>query len=103
MTMRHFTRIRFLSLAVITVCAFCAETDPKSTNNLPNPFKPVEGWAQLPAGMEWGPVIADHFDPKGNLWVFHRKDPPILEFDHNGKFIKSFGAGMFNTPHGLTV
>jgi len=26
-----------------------------------------------------------------------------LEFDHSGKLIKSFGAGMFVVPHGILV
>jgi len=35
--------------------------------------------------------------------VFHRSEPPILEFDASGKFLKSFGAGMFVQPHGLEI
>ena len=29
--------------------------------------------------------------------------PPILVFDKAGKLLRSFGAGMFNFPHGGTV
>lgn len=97
---------RFLVFAFLTAAAAgsaFAQSDAKATNDLPNPFHPVEGWAHLPPGMEWGQVIAVMPDPHGNVWIFHRKDPPIVEFDHNGKYIKSFGAGMFVTPHGLTV
>jgi DNA-binding beta-propeller fold protein YncE len=53
--------------------------------------------------MEWGQVISAYPDAHGNVWVFHRTDPPILEFDRSGKLVKSFGAGMFVQPHGLTV
>jgi DNA-binding beta-propeller fold protein YncE len=97
---------RFPTLAFLTAVAagmVCAQTDPKATNDLPNPFHPVEGWAHLPSNIEWGQVISVMPDPHGNVWVFHRKEPPILEFDRSGKFVKSFGAGMFVTPHGLTV
>ena len=80
-----------------------AQADARATNNLPNPYTPVENWAQLPAGMEWGQVISVQPDSHGNIWVFHRKDPPILEFSASGKFVRSFGAGMFVQPHGLTV
>jgi len=89
-------------LAIFVAAAF-AESDSRATNNLPNPYRPVENWAQLPSGMEWGQVISAMPDGHGNVWVFHRKDPPILEFDRSGKFVKSFGAGMFVQPHGLTV
>jgi len=48
-------------------------------------------------------VISVQPDARGNIWVFHRKDPPILEFDTSGKLVRSFGAGMFVQPHGLTI
>jgi DNA-binding beta-propeller fold protein YncE len=32
-----------------------------------------------------------------------RSEPPILKFDRNGKLLASFGAGLFNFPHGATV
>jgi len=69
----------------------------------PNPYRAVENWAQLPAGIQWGPVINVFPDAHGNIWVFHRSDPAILEFDASGKLLKSFGAGMFVQAHGLTV
>jgi DNA-binding beta-propeller fold protein YncE len=80
-----------------------AGIDASATNNLPNPFHPVEDWAQLPAGIQWGQVISVKPDAHSNLWVFHRNDPPILEFDASGKFLRSFGAGMFVQPHGLEI
>jgi DNA-binding beta-propeller fold protein YncE len=92
-----------LSLAIIGGALLNAQADTRATNNLPNPYHPVENWAALPAGMEWGQAISVQPDAHGNVWVFHRKDPPILEFDHSGKFVRSFGAGMFVQPHGLTV
>jgi DNA-binding beta-propeller fold protein YncE len=92
-------------------------------NELPNPYRLVEGWPKLPQSMnggKWGEVIRVHVDPKGNVWVFHRcfntepagsatcinrgsANPPILEFDSSGKLLKSFGAGLFAYPHGMTV
>ena len=67
----------------------------------PNPYHTIENWAKLPAGMEWGQVSGVELDGQGNLWVIHRADPPILEFDASGKFIKSLGTGMFVQAHSL--
>src|SRR2546423_1573812 len=61
----------------------------------PNPYKSVENWAKLPPGIQWGQVSGVEFDSHGNLWVIHRTDPPIMAFDPQGKFLKSFGDGMF--------
>jgi DNA-binding beta-propeller fold protein YncE len=100
---RSFALQFALPALVMLAAASYAAVDVSATNNLPNPYHAVEGWAQLPAGMQWGQVISVKPDAHGNLWVFHRSEPPILEFDASGKFLKSFGAGMFVQPHGLEV
>jgi DNA-binding beta-propeller fold protein YncE len=96
-------RFAWLVLTAGSLGAAPAIVDVAATNSLPNPFRSVENWAQLPAGVQWGQVIAVKPDAHGNLWVFHRSDPGILEFDASGKFLKSFGAGMFVQAHGLTI
>jgi DNA-binding beta-propeller fold protein YncE len=103
--MSRSRRFKFLlaALVVTLMGAVDAAVDVTATNSLPNPFHPSENWAKIPAGMEWGQVISAQPDSHGNLWVFHRSDPAILEFDALGKFVKSFGAGMFVQPHGLAT
>jgi len=68
-----------------------------------NPYRAVEGWPQLPANIKWGAVISVDCDAKGNIWVFHRNQPPILKFDPSGKLLTSFGTDMFVQPHGMTI
>lgn len=68
-----------------------------------NPYRVVEGWPSLPASVKWGAVISVDSDAKGNIWVFHRNQPPILKFDPSGKLLTSFGTDMFVQPHGMTV
>ncbi len=90
-------RLRLIFLMATALVAFAAAGD------LPNPYRPIENWAQLPAGVQWGAVIAVKPDAHGNLWVFHRSDPAIMEFDSSGKYLKGFAAGMFVQAHGLTI
>jgi DNA-binding beta-propeller fold protein YncE len=85
----------------MALLAFAAAVS--ATDDLPNPYRAVENWAQLPAGVQWGQVIAVKPDAHGNLWVFHRSDPAILEFDSSGKYLKGFAAGMFVQAHGLSI
>jgi sugar lactone lactonase YvrE len=68
-----------------------------------NPYRLVEGWPQLPANVKLGAVISVDVDSKGNVWVFHRSQPPILKFDSSGKLLTSFGTDMFVQPHGMTI
>ena len=88
----------------------------QDVNSLANPFSVVENWAKLPAERAWGQVIGIEIDPDGkSVWVLDRCGPkgcmdpigatinPIQKFDRNGKLITSFGAGLFNWPHGFFV
>lgn len=70
----------------------------------PSPaYRPVPEFPQLPAGWTLGAVSGVATDSKGNVLVFHRGQHPILVFDKNGKFIRSFGDGMFSSAHGLRL
>jgi|HubBroStandDraft_1064217.scaffolds.fasta_scaffold27040_3 sugar lactone lactonase YvrE len=69
----------------------------------PNPYRQVDDWAQLPSGMKWGQVISVDGDAQGNVWVFHRGEPPLLEFDASGRLLKSLCEGMFVQAHGLFI
>ena len=102
--MSHSPRggVRF-QLPLVAIIAAFAQVNAASTSDPPNPYSAVENWAQLPAGAQWGQVISVVPDAHGNIWVFHRSDPPILEFDASGKVLKSFGTGMFVQAHGLTI
>ena len=66
-------------------------------------YEKVEGWAKLPAGMEWGQVISVDMAPDGHIWALHRAEPPILKFDADGNVVKSFGQGLFVRPHGFHI
>ena len=57
-------------------------------------------------------VSAIDVDRNGNVWIGERcgangcadnNVPPIIQLDANGKFLKTFGAGMFVVPHGIAV
>jgi sugar lactone lactonase YvrE len=80
-------------------------------NAAPNPYRVVENWAKLPEERVWGQAIGVDIDRDGtSVWVFDRcgsksctgsSAAPIQKFDASGKLVASFGAGMFNFPHGL--
>src|SRR6185437_13460390 len=74
-----------------------------SVAGVPTPYHKVANWAKLPEGMKFGQVISVDSDAKGNMWVFNRADPPLLEFDQSGKLLRSFGSGMFVQPHGMFI
>jgi sugar lactone lactonase YvrE len=92
-----------LVLAALTASAPCAQ---------PNPYKTVEHWFQLPEGRTMGSTSAVAVAANGHIWVAERCGvnsckgsslAPVLEFDPSGKLLRSWGAGMFVFPHGLTL
>jgi len=40
---------------------------------------------------------------KGHIYVLHRGPNPLMEFDPAGKFVRAFGDGLFDRPHGLRI
>lgn len=81
--------------------------------DVPNPYRTVTGWAQLPDDRKWGSTAGVDIGPDGNVWAYDRCGAnscaesdldPILEFDQKtGKVLKHFGKGLFVQPHGFFV
>ena len=101
--MSSYRKSSVLAASAIAWIALSASGASDAPNSYPNPYRTVDNWAKLPSNITWGPVISVDPDAHGNIWVLHRAEPPILEFDSSGKFVKSFGRGMFVQPHGFDV
>ncbi len=78
----------------------------------PNPYRTVEHWFRMPEGRTMGSTSAVAVASDGHIWIAERCGAnscdgsgvaPILEFDPSGRYLKSFGAGMFVFPHGLLI
>lgn len=111
---RFGTILSVFGLVVISGFGSAFAQADSPANSYPNPFHLVDGWAKdLPGGRHWGSTNAIFVDSKDNIWVGERCGSrtscadsnldPVLEFDASGKFIKSFGGGMFIVPHGVYV
>ena len=62
-----------------------------------------EGWEQLPEGWEHGDVAGVATDSEDNVYVFNRSEHPLIVYDREGKFLKSWGEGVYTRPHGITI
>jgi DNA-binding beta-propeller fold protein YncE len=118
--MSVMTRMNRLGLslvfAALTLVSVSSETRSQS---LPNPYRMVDSWAQMPEGREMGAFGDITMDRDGNhVWAIVRCDAPvemfgwecldsdldpILKFDLDGNLVESFGGGMFIWPHGIHV
>jgi DNA-binding beta-propeller fold protein YncE len=62
-----------------------------------------EGWGRLPDGWELRDVAAVGVDRKDRVYVFNRGPHPMIVFDSDGNFLKSWGEGVFRNPHGIHI
>jgi len=102
-----------IATAILAIGAARVQSQEQDVNAAPNPYRVIDNWAQLPAGRVWGMAIGVDIDRDGkSVWIFDRcgaksctgsNVAPIQKFDSSGKLLTSFGAGMFNFPHGLFV
>src|SRR5438132_236224 len=96
---------RTLTLVLILpllASAEAARSDDCLADQFPD-YRPVAGWPQLPPTLELGPVSAVATDAKDRVYVAHRGPKPVLVFDHDGKFLRSWGDDHIKTVHGLRI
>ncbi|MEX0912441.1 MAG: peptidyl-alpha-hydroxyglycine alpha-amidating lyase family protein [Gemmatimonadota bacterium] len=117
MLQTHHVRSALGAVAVLAVFPISAigQADMAPTNDLPNPYRSIENWAQMPEGRTWGSTSAVDVDIDGvSVWVAERCSgnrgacmetglDPVVKFDADGNFVTSFGAGLVAWPHGIDV
>ena len=61
------------------------------------------GFLTFPPGEEIGAMSAVAIGKNQEIYVLHRGPKPLMVFDRNGKFVRSWGEGLFEVAHGLRV
>src|SRR4051812_12102244 len=64
-------------------------------------YEVVEDWAKLPDGWSFKEIGAVGVDGMDRVYVFNRGDHPMMVFDRDGNFLRSWGEGIFPRAHGL--
>lgn len=66
-------------------------------------YELIEDWAKLPEGWTFGDVGGLAVDGQDRLYVLNRGGHPVIIFDRDGKFLRSWGEGLFDRPHGVCI
>ena len=67
-------------------------------------FNYAEPWAKLPADMSFVECPGVAIDSQDNVFVLTRGEHPIIVFDKDGNFLRTFGEGLFtHRTHGLYI
>ncbi len=66
-------------------------------------YEVAEGWGQLPDGWGFKEVASVGVDANDNVYAFNRGEHPMIVFDKDGYFLRSWGEGVFPRAHGITM
>ncbi|MDP9282231.1 MAG: peptidyl-alpha-hydroxyglycine alpha-amidating lyase family protein, partial [Chloroflexota bacterium] len=67
-------------------------------------FEVVNAWEQLPAGYSHPDVADVAVDSSGRVYLFCRSEHPVLVYERDGSFVRSWGEGVFTMrAHGITL
>lgn len=66
-------------------------------------YRALARWEQLPPGWSFVETVGVATDSKDNAYVFNRGQHPVIVFDRDGRFLRSWGEGVFQRPHGIHI
>jgi hypothetical protein len=66
-------------------------------------YRVIADWAKLPEGWSFKEVGGVGVDSKDNVYVFNRGEHPMMIFDREGNFLRSWGEGQYPRAHGVHV
>jgi DNA-binding beta-propeller fold protein YncE len=60
-------------------------------------------FGELPDGWGYREAAGVAVDARDNVYVYNRAEHPVIVYDKNGKFLRSWGEGVFGNPHGIAT
>ena len=66
-------------------------------------YELIPNFLKMPPGEALGIVSRVATDAQDRVYVFQRKNPPVVVFDRDGKYLGSWGSGEVTDPHGLKI
>lgn len=66
-------------------------------------YSVLEGWGKLPDGWRYVEATSVAVDSKDRVYVYNRGEHPVIVFDREGNFLRSWGEGQTVRAHGITI
>jgi DNA-binding beta-propeller fold protein YncE len=66
-------------------------------------YELIRDFLKSPDGEPFGLVSRVAADAQDRIYVFQRRDPPVVVFDREGKYLGAWGNGEVTDPHGLKI
>ena len=62
-----------------------------------------DGWGKLPDGWRFVEATSVAVDSRDQVHVYNRGEHPVIVFDRDGRFLRSWGEGQTVRAHGITI
>lgn len=66
-------------------------------------YQKVADWANLPPDTAWQEMSGVDIDSRGNIYALQRTPSKVMIFNAKGKFLRSWGEGIFTKAHALRI
>jgi len=66
-------------------------------------YELIRDFLKPPSDQPLGIVSRVATDSQDRVYVFQRKNPPVMVFDRDGNFLSAWGTGEVTDPHGLKI
>src|SRR6201996_4295331 len=66
-------------------------------------YELIRDFLRLPNGERFGLVSRVGVDSQDRVYVFQRRNPPVVVFDRDGRYLGAWGTGEVTDPHGLKI
>jgi hypothetical protein len=64
-------------------------------------YEMIENWAKLPDGWSFAEIAGIGVTHRDDVYIFNRGEHPMMVFDRQGNFLRSWGEAVFSRAHGL--
>ena len=66
-------------------------------------YELIRDFVKSPDGEPFGLISRVAADDQDRIYVFQRRNPPVVVFDRDGKYLGAWGTGEVTDPHGLKI
>lgn len=93
------TRVSLLLIVTTLLTSPLFSTEPNALTGR----QPVADFLKLPEGWSLGACSAVAVNSRSEIFVYHRGPHPILVFDAEGNYLRSWGDDLIGSAHGLRI
>jgi DNA-binding beta-propeller fold protein YncE len=66
-------------------------------------YRVIDPWGKLPDGWAYRDAVGVAVDSKDQVYVFNRGRHPVIVYDAEGNFLRSWGEDQFSRAHGIHI